>query len=85
MGARIMKTTIELADDLAKRAKALARRRGTTLRAVVEDGIRLALEREKAGAPYRLPDKRFGGKGLKPECEHRAWSQIREAAYEGKL
>jgi hypothetical protein len=80
-----MKTTIELADDLAKRTKALARRRGTTLRSVVEDGIRLALEREKSGTPYRLPDKSFGGKGLQPKFEHRTWSEIRETAYEGKL
>lgn len=37
-----MKTTIDLADELASGAKEPAARRGTTLRAIVEPGIRLA-------------------------------------------
>lgn len=77
-----MKTTIELADDLARKAKALATRRGTTLRAVIEDGIRLSLEREAKAKRYRLPDKSVGGKGLRDDFEGKPWSSIREAAYE---
>jgi hypothetical protein len=84
MGTHMTKTTIEIADDLARRAKALARRRGITLRAVIEDGIRLALQREQLRTQYRLPDRSFGGNGLRPEFANASWSEIREASYEGK-
>ena len=38
-----MKTTIDISDALALEAKALAARRGTTFREIVEQGIRHAL------------------------------------------
>jgi len=84
MGAHIMKTTIELSDDLAQKAKQLAARRGVTLRAVIEDGIRLAVREEKARSPFQLRDAAVAGKGLQPEFKDRPWSDIREAAYEGR-
>jgi predicted transcriptional regulator len=46
MGA-MMKTTIEIQDDLMKAAKALARKQGTTLRSIVERGIRTTLNVER--------------------------------------
>ena len=42
-----MKTTIELTDDLAAKAKRYAARHGVTLRAVIEDGIRLKLRKPR--------------------------------------
>jgi hypothetical protein len=62
-GGRV-KTTIDIADDLISRAKLVQKRDGVTLRALVEDGLRLVLDREArrpkfrfepviAGRPYR--------------------------------
>jgi Arc/MetJ family transcription regulator len=83
MGYR-MKTTIELSDDLAKKAKQLAARRGTTLRAVVEQGIRQVLREERAGREFTLRDASVDGNGLQPEFRDRPWADIRDAAYEGR-
>jgi len=41
---RAMKTTVELPDDLYRRAKAEAALRGRKLRDLVEEGLRLVLE-----------------------------------------
>jgi hypothetical protein len=80
-----MKTTIDLADALAKKAKRLAERNGQTLRAVIEDGIRLALrESRHGGGEFRLKDARVRGKGLRPGFESASWSEIRDAAYKGR-
>ncbi|MDZ7685007.1 MAG: DUF2191 domain-containing protein [Gammaproteobacteria bacterium] len=79
-----MKTTIELADDLAQRARQLARKRGITFKAVIEDAIRLSLAEEERRGQYTLPDKRVAGSGLQEEFRDKSWSEIREAAYEGK-
>lgn len=79
-----MKTTIELSDDLAKKAKRLAARRGTTLRAVVEQGIRQVLREERAGREFTLRDASVDGSGLQPEFRDRSWADLRDAAYEGR-
>ena len=39
-----VKTTIEIADDLFERAQRLARKEGTTFRALTEQGLRLVLK-----------------------------------------
>ena len=52
-----MKTTVELADDLARKAKRYAGRHGLTLRRVIEEGIRSTLRGETAArAPFVLRD-----------------------------
>lgn len=77
-----MKTTIDLNDDLARRAKRLAERDGTTLRAVIEHGIRLAIEEHRTRAsPAPLRDARVGGRGLTREFARANWSELRDAAY----
>ena len=41
MGGHIMKTTIEIADDLFERAQRLARKGKMTFRSLTEQGLRL--------------------------------------------
>lgn len=79
-----MKTTIDLADDLALRARKLAKKRRVTFRTVIEDAIRLALAEEERDESFTLPDKGVDGCGLQEEFRGKSWSEIREAAYEGK-
>ena len=77
-----MKTTIEIADGLLEEAKAAARRRNTTLRALVEDGLRRTLQVSDASA-FELRDTTMrGGRGLTPEFKGASWDRIRDAIYE---
>lgn len=79
-----MKTTIDLADDLAIKTKQLAKQRGVTFRIVVEEALRQKLDSERHSKAYKLPDRSVGGKGLQAVFKDRPWSAIREAAYDVK-
>lgn len=61
-----MKTTIEISDGLLERARALAAREKTTMRALVESGLRREIEERRHRAEFRLRDASFGGNGLQP-------------------
>jgi hypothetical protein len=81
MGAH-MKTTIELGDSLLAEAKRVAAERNTTLRALVEAGLREVLgEHRRAAAPFRLRRVTAKGKGLRPELQGASWQQLRDMAY----
>jgi hypothetical protein len=79
-----MKTTIDLADPLLDEARRLAQREGTTLRALVEQGLRQVLAQKRRSAPFRLRDASFAGDGLRPELAGASWERLRELAYEGR-
>ena len=76
-----MKTTIELPDDLAQEARRVAAESGTTLRSLVEEGLRRELDR-RAERPAWQPDRSlaYGRDGLTPEARAMTWAQIRELA-----
>ncbi len=79
-----MKTTIDMADALFFDARRLAEEEGITIRALVEEGLRLAMDRRRASPPFKLQDASFGGEGLQREFSDVSWEQIRQAAYEGR-
>lgn len=77
-----MKTTIELADALFHELKRVADERGTTLRALLEEGARLVLERQPPKKPFKLRDASFkGGKGLQPGQREGDWEQLQAMIY----
>ena len=77
-----MKVTVELADDLLGRAKVHAARQKTTLRALVEQGLREVLNADEQPVQFRLEDAGVGGRGLRKEYQGAEWPRIRDAAYE---
>ena len=79
-----MKTTIDISDALALEAKALAAKRGTTFRAIVEQGIRCVLQEPQQTEPFQLVDKSITGNGLRTEFRNTPWAVIRHGAYEGR-
>jgi succinylarginine dihydrolase len=76
-----MKTTIEIADPLLDAAKKVAAREGTTLKALVELGLRQVLASRRRDAAFRLRKASFRGSGLQPAAQDLTWEQMREMAY----
>jgi hypothetical protein len=79
-----LKTTIDIADALAREAKELAARESTTLRELVEAGLRMVLRERRKRPGFRLRDASFAGKGLSSEFRDGGWDAIRDAIYEGR-
>jgi hypothetical protein len=78
-----MKTTVEISDPLLRRARRQAAREGTTVRALIERGLRQVLA-EEAGRPvFVLRDASVQGRGLQPGARGLSWERIRDLAYEG--
>lgn len=77
-----MKTTIDIADPVLKEARRLANHEGTTLRALVEQGLRTVIaEKKLRKKPFRLRVVTFGGRGLRPELKDASWDEICEISY----
>ena len=76
-----MKTTIEIQDALLERAKRHARLAGLSLRAVVEEGLRLVLARRSSVPPYEMPDASVGNPGGTDPLEALSWQDLRAEIY----
>jgi hypothetical protein len=77
-----MKTTIELSDALLRSAKQAARRDGTTLRALIELGLRQVLQdRGRSDSQFRLRDASVPGQGLQPAAGQATWDELRTWSY----
>ncbi len=74
-----MKTTLDLSDPLFNAAKKLAEQSHTTLRALVEEGLRrvLADHQTKAVRGFKLKDARVRGKQMLV-TDPRAWQQLEQ-------
>jgi Bacterial antitoxin of type II TA system, VapB len=79
-----MKTTLDIADPLLREARHIAARDGTTLRALVEQGLRNVVAEKKQKRTFRLRKASFKGRGLRPELIDAGWDRIRDLAYESR-
>jgi len=76
-----MKTTLDISDPLLRDARKLAAREGTTLRALVEQGLRRIVAEKKRRPAFRLRQVTFRGNGLRPELQDTGWDRIRDLIY----
>ncbi len=79
-----MKTTLDISDALLREARKIASRDRTTLRALVEQGLRKIIAERKSARPFRRRKVTFKGRGLVPELRGSDWDKIRDLAYEGR-
>ena len=57
-----MRTTIDLNDELLRKAKRLAANEGVTLKDIVERAVRTLVDRKQTARAYRLRWRTEGGK-----------------------
>jgi predicted transcriptional regulator len=77
-----MKTTVNLPDELVREAQELARRERTTLKELIETGLRSVLKQRSGESRFALEDASVDGGGLQPEYRGARWEQIRDSIYE---
>jgi hypothetical protein len=81
----LMKMMIDIADPILEQARRVAARKGSTLRSLVERGLRHVLAQEvRAERPFKLRDASVTGRGwLRPELQDASWDKLRKLIYEG--
>jgi len=79
-----MKTTIDLPEPLLEQAKAVAAEEGTTLRRLVEEGLRVVIERHAERSGFVLRSASFKGEGVQPGVDLERWDQLRDLIYQGR-
>jgi hypothetical protein len=76
-----MKTTVELPDSLVREVKRAALRERTTVRALIERGLRTVVSRRRPAGRFVLRKAAFRGDGLVAGASLRDWEALRDLAY----
>ncbi len=79
-----MKTTVDIPQSLLEEAKKLAANHQTTVKALIEEGLRYVIGEHQRSKEFRLRKATFKGEGLQPDMEGASWENIRERAYKGR-
>ena len=79
-----MKTTVDIPDSLLNEARRTAAKRRTTLRSLVEEGLRRVLGDRPGPQCFRLRKVTFAGEGLRDDVAGAGWDEVRRRAYEGR-
>jgi hypothetical protein len=77
-----MKITIDISDTILQEAEELASREGTSLRALVEQGLRNVIGERRQKHLFRWRPVASGGRGLRPELQNLSSDEIRDLSYE---
>lgn len=76
-----MKTTVELPDSLLREAKRVALRDHTTVRVLIERGLRAVLNPRRQAGAFALRQASFRGDGLAAGLSLRDWDAVRDLIY----
>ena len=79
-----MKTTIHIPDSLFKEARKVAHENQTTMKALVETGLRKVISECKQSKNYKFRRATFKGHGLQPHIAGASWDKLRDISYEGR-
>ena len=78
-----MKTTVDISDTLFESARRLAVQRGSTMRALIEEGLRAVLQAQRVvPKQFALRDASTSGDGLADGVDLGDWAQLRAMIYD---
>lgn len=80
----MQKTTVDLPASLLLEAKRVAVRERTTVRALIEKGLRTVVEPRAARQRFSLRTASFRGDGLAAGASLRDWEAVRDLTYVGR-
>ena len=76
-----MKTTVEVSDGLLRDAKRVALKHRTTVKALIEQGLRVVIAEKQRRAGFKLRKASFKGNGLVAGRSLQDWESIRDLTY----
>ncbi len=77
-----MKTTVQISDALLADVQKIAVKRKTTLKALIDEGLRHVVADEEAKKkPFKLKDCSVGGHGLHPDMKGKSWGEFIALSY----
>jgi hypothetical protein len=79
-----MKTTVHIPNALLEEARKIANQEQTTIKALIEEGLRLTIEGRKHKSKFRLRKATFKGDGLQTNVADASWEKIRNLSYGGR-
>jgi hypothetical protein len=79
-----MKTTVHIPDTLLEEARKIANLEQTSIKALIEEGLRLTIESRKNKVKFRLRKATFKVNGLQPNVAGASWEKIRDMSYGGR-
>jgi hypothetical protein len=71
-----VKITVQMSEDLLQQARGVAHQQQTTLRALLEEGLRQVLRGRRRQAGFRLADGSVSGKGVLPGVTEGDWGTV---------
>ena len=80
-----MRTTVDLPDELLLEVQRIAREQKRTMRSVMEEALRAAIDKYQRAEAFELPDASVDGNGLQPAFRDADWEDLRAAAYGNRL
>lgn len=80
----MQKTTVELPDSLLREAKRVALKEHTTVKALIEQGLRTIVTARTRKQGFRLRKATFKGNGLVSGGSLHDWDAIRDLTYSGR-
>jgi hypothetical protein len=79
-----MKTTVQIPDHLFEELRSLAHQEQTSMKELLQEGLRKVISERKQRRRFRLRKASFKGHGLQSSLQGTSWDEIREKSYEGR-
>ena len=76
-----MKTTVHIPESLLKEARKIAGQEQTSIKALIEEGLRRTIDNRKQNRVFQLRKATFKGNGLQSDADGASWDRIRELSY----